>query len=161
MSEPFYRPETKEAWDEVQRVNHDLAKQRDTLGSDLASMQRRAEEAEKQAREWKSLSEARRRNIDTLNAERAADNDAHGKDIDQLQQQIAGLQKALATSEERRHRMVAAFEKLEPNPETQHQIAELTQQRDRLSKTLDSIERENERLCAVIDGIQNLLNLAD
>lgn len=187
--------------------------QKESLQREFVEMRNRAELAEKSALDLKAIA-------DHLQRQRAADNDAHGKDIAELQQQIAGLQKALATSEERRHRMVAALERLEPNPETQHQITELTQQRDRLSKTLDSLgysgklfagggeqdgdipagqsanlpgagkhplendpnappraeleaklgslERDNDRLRAILDGIkssldgiQNLINLAD
>lgn len=167
----------------------------EVLQLEFIDMRNRAKLAEKSALDLKAIA-------DHLQRQRAADNDAHGKDIAELQQQIAGLQKALATSEERRQRLVKAFENLEPLPAAQQQIAELTQQRDRLSKTLDalgysgkllagggeqdgdmpsgqstnqpvtgkdahipydeaqldSLERDNDRLRAVIDGIKSSID---
>lgn len=125
------------------------------LQLEFIDMRNRAELAEKSALDLKVI-------VDHLQRQRAADNDAHGKDIADLQKQngqlykdlndkheswrntqvrlekaikerdeyakvAADLQKALATSEERRERLVKAFGNLEPNPEgTQwKQIADL------------------------------------
>ena len=185
MSEPFYRPETKEAWDEVQRVNRDLAKQRDTLGSDLASMQLRAEQsenreevlqlefidmrnraklAEKSALDFKAIA-------DHLQRQRAESEAAHGRICDDKNKEIADLQarmtryeRLLEDAEGNAETLRKAYAEAKYRADNTTRGKIITDLQNHLSahqKQIAACERENERLRAVIEGIQNLLSLAE
>lgn len=116
-------------WQQGQNGNHDCTRHvvqqremfREQLSDrekDLAAMQRRAEGAEFREQEWKRAAKTYRSNLDTAQHARGVENDLHSKDI-------ADLQKRLATSEERRGRLVKAVENSEPSPEMQHQLEHL------------------------------------